>query len=70
MGRSARLRIPDREIVRVLCEKARVALQPGEWFHRDYKGYVRINVAAPRARLEEAARRIKAVYDEYASVPQ
>lgn len=62
--------IPDREIVRVLCEKARVALQPGEWFHRDYKGYVRINVAAPRARLEEAARRIKAVYDEYASVPQ
>lgn len=46
------------EIMRLLCDKARVAPDPGEWFAEDRKGCLRINVAMPRAMLEEAADRI------------
>ncbi len=46
------------EVMRVMCDKARVAPDPGEWFGEGYKGYLRINVAMPRHMLEEAAKRM------------
>ena len=50
--------IPADQIFRRLCEVARVVPDPGEWFGKDYLGYMRINIATPRACLEEAAKRI------------
>ena len=50
--------IPSDEIFRRLCDVARVVPDPGEWFSPDYLGYMRINVAMPRAMLAEAAERI------------
>jgi len=47
-----------RQIMRLLCDEARVAPDPGEWFAEDRVGCLRINVAMPRAMLEEAADRI------------
>ena len=41
-----------------LVREARVAPDPGNWFGSTYGGYLRINVAAPRSIIEEAARRI------------
>ena len=46
------------DVMRVMCGKARVAPDPGEWFGEGYKGYLRINVAMPRHMIEEAARRM------------
>jgi cystathionine beta-lyase len=39
--------------------KARVALDGGSWFGEEGKGYMRINVACPRATLKEGLDRIK-----------
>lgn len=50
--------IPADQIFHRLCEAARVVPDPGEWFGEDYLGYMRINIATPRAVLEEAAQRI------------
>lgn len=46
------------KVMRLLCDEARVAPDPGEWFAADRVGCLRINVAMPRAMLEEAADRI------------
>ena len=50
--------IPADQIFRRICDAARVVLDPGEWFGKDYLGYMRINIAAPRTVLQEAAQRI------------
>lgn len=50
--------IPADQIFCRLCEVARVVPDPGEWFGEEYLGYMRINIAAPRACLQEAAERI------------
>ncbi len=50
--------VPAEDILPALFREG-VIPNPGEWFHKDYLGYVRINLAAPRAVIEEAAHRIK-----------
>ena len=50
--------VPADQVHRLLCDRARVALDPGEWFDAGCQGYTRINVAMPRAMLAEASRRI------------
>ena len=45
-------------VMRLLCDEARVAPDPGEWFSPDRVGCLRINLAMPRAMLVEAADRI------------
>ena len=49
---------PAEKVMRLLCDEARVAPDPGEWFAADRKGCLRINVAMPHHMLEEAADRI------------
>lgn len=41
---------------RMLIEKAKVRINSGAMYHGE--GYIRINYACPRARLEEALNRI------------
>ena len=45
-------------VMRLLCDEARVAPDPGEWFAPDRVGCLRINLAMPRQILAEAADRI------------
>jgi len=50
------------DVVRVMCDRARVAPDPGEWFGERCRGYLRINVAMPRHMIREAAERmVKAI---------
>ncbi len=41
-----------------LWSSARLALSPGHWFGREGAGFARMTIAAPTARVEEAARRL------------
>lgn len=43
-----------------LLDQAHVAVNPGEWFGPSGKGFVRLNFACPRARLEEGLSRMQA----------
>lgn len=56
--------VPADRIYRLLCEKARVIPTPGDSFDPQATGYLRINLAMPRAMLKEATTRIiKAIRD-------
>lgn len=50
--------VPADRVMRVLLDRARVAPDPGEWFGDGCVGYVRLNVAMPRATILAAAERI------------
>ncbi len=47
------------KIFNFFLKEAHVALYRGSQFSEDFKGYIRINIATPRATLEEVIRRIK-----------
>jgi cystathionine beta-lyase len=47
-----------KELERFLAQKARIALNPGYWFGREGAGYARMNIACPRAILEDALFRL------------
>jgi len=48
-----------------MINKARIALDGGSWFGKEGEGYMRINIACPRAALKEGLERIKRAVDEY-----
>lgn len=49
---------------RMICN-AHVAIEPGEWFHADYRGYMRVNIAASAELVTEALERIyKSLYSK------
>ena len=45
--------------------KAAVGLDKGFWFGPEGSGFMRMNVACPRATLEEAMRRLREAYENY-----
>jgi cystathionine beta-lyase len=49
----------EAELDRLLLEKGRVWLQKGSFFGKEGEGFFRLNLASPRAVLEEGLRRIK-----------
>ncbi|MCI8453744.1 MAG: pyridoxal phosphate-dependent aminotransferase [Lachnospiraceae bacterium] len=51
------------EIHRRLTKQAHVALNPGAEYGAGYDRFVRLNIAAPRAYLEEGLKRIKDVFE-------
>ncbi len=58
------LGLEDEELNDFMVNKAKIALDGGNWFGREGEGYMRINIACPRAILEEGIKRIeKAVKD-------
>ncbi|MFA6508003.1 MAG: aminotransferase class I/II-fold pyridoxal phosphate-dependent enzyme, partial [Treponemataceae bacterium] len=50
----------DRELVSRLCDDARVRFTAGSIFGAEGKGFIRINVACPRAQLAEGLERFAA----------
>jgi len=49
----------NKEINSFVLEKAKIAVDPGEWFGAGGEGFVRINFACPRSIIAEAMARLK-----------
>jgi cystathionine beta-lyase len=56
--------LADSKVEKMLLTKARVAMTPGRIFGPGGEGFYRINLACPRAVVEEAARRIGETFRE------
>jgi cystathionine beta-lyase len=54
-----------KELGRFLAQKARIAVNPGYWFGREGAGYARMNIACPRAILEDALSRLAQAVDKH-----
>ena len=50
--------LKNEEIVEFFEEKAKIAIDYGDWFGEEGKGYIRLNFACPKSILEEALNRI------------
>ncbi|MBY5991347.1 MalY/PatB family protein [Ferrimonas balearica] len=51
------------EQLKVLYAEAGVGLTPGNWFGGDYGQFVRMNIASPRAQIQDSLRALKAAID-------
>jgi len=58
------LGLSDDELDNFFIFKAAVALDRGHWFGPEGSGFMRMNIACPRATVTEALRRIQAEYDK------
>lgn len=54
-----KLGLSSKEINRLLIEKGKLALEPGEKFGPGGEGYLRMNIACPRSTLEEGLNRLR-----------
>lgn len=54
-----KLGMNKKELSEFMLKRAKVALDDGYWFGEEGEGFVRINIACPRSRLEEALKRIE-----------
>lgn len=54
--------LSDREINKKILEEAKVAVDLGEWFGEEGKGFARFNLACPRTIVVEALNRLKKVF--------
>lgn len=52
------------EITEFFVEEAAIAINPGDLFGPEGAGFVRINIACPRAIVEQAMRQLKEAYDK------
>lgn len=59
------LGLDDESLNDFMVNKARIALDAGSWFGEEGKGYMRINIACPRAILEDGLTRIRKAVEEY-----
>lgn len=53
------LNLPNKDIKRILVEKAKVGLSDGRMFGKGGEGFQRLNIACPKAILEKAMKNIK-----------
>ena len=53
----------NKEINSLVLEKAKIAVDPGEWFGAGGKGFIRMNLACPRPVVAQAMDRIKKAHD-------
>lgn len=58
------LGLSDEDLNDFMVNKARIALDGGNWFGCEGEGYMRINIASPRAILEEGIKRIEKAVKE------
>ena len=60
------LGLPQPELMRFMKEKAKILPNDGETFGREGVGFVRMNVACPRATVERAMSQLKRALDKEA----
>jgi cysteine-S-conjugate beta-lyase len=53
----------NREINSLVLEKAKIAVDPGEWFGAGGEGFIRMNLACPKSIVAEAMERLKKAQD-------
>jgi cystathionine beta-lyase len=58
------LKLDNDELVHFMVYKAKLGLNPGHSFGRSLHGYMRLNVACPRATLEKAMKQLRDAVDE------
>jgi cystathionine beta-lyase len=58
------LGLSDEGLENFMNEKALMSIDPGHWFGEGGSGFIRINIAAPRAALEEALERFGAALND------
>lgn len=61
--------LPEEEVNRMVLEEAGVAGDLGSWFGETGKGFIRINLACPRSRLQEALERLAAAGRNHGITP-
>ena len=61
------LGLNHRQLVDLFVKRARLALNDGEMFGKGGEGFMRLNIAAPRAILQTALERLKEVYQSFAA---
>lgn len=49
----------NKEVNSFVLEKAKITVDPGEWFGTGGEGFVRMNLACPRSMVVEAMERLK-----------
>lgn len=59
-----KLGITEKELEKWFLEKANVSVYMGSVFGNEGRGFIRLNIASPRAMLKEAYERMAAVYSE------
>ncbi len=55
--------LKNEEIISLVLEKAKIAIDPGDWFGSGGEGFVRMNMACPRSIVVEAMDRLKNAID-------
>lgn len=58
------LSLDGKELNTFMAKRAKVALDPGDWFGPGGEGFMRINIACPRSLLKEGLERIAAALSE------
>jgi cysteine-S-conjugate beta-lyase len=53
----------NKEINSLVLEKAKIAVDPGEWFGAGGEGFIRMNLACPKSIVAEAMERLKKAQD-------
>lgn len=61
------LNLDHKELEAFMLDKARVHMLPGYYYGDEGKGFLRMNIACPRATLEEGIRRIHTTIKSLAS---
>ena len=59
------LRMDDQTLDDFFTNQAAVGLDKGFWFGTEGSGFMRMNIACPRATLEEAVRRLRRAYERH-----
>ena len=52
------------EIKRFIIEKAKIAVDQGDWFGEGGEGFARFNIACPRSTLERAMNQLKKAFSD------
>ncbi|APD08150.1 cystathionine beta-lyase [Flavobacteriaceae bacterium UJ101] len=59
-----KLNLSDDELKDFLVKKAKLGFAPGSWFDQNYGQFMRMNIASPLIKIQNAFKRLKTVYDE------
>ncbi|MEW7292129.1 MalY/PatB family protein [Aquimarina sp. 2304DJ70-9] len=60
----SKLNISEDALQKLIFKKAKLALAPGTWFDKDHSQFMRMNIASPISKIQEAFCQLKIAIDE------
>ena len=60
----SKLNVSEEALKRLIFNKAKLALAPGVWFDKDHSQFMRMNIASPLSKIQEAFYQLKSAIDE------